>query len=180
MWKEKNLPLFPGIVLACIVEYFSYNYTYEFVNNKLEFLLEICKSYYKEIKTLDTEKKVFKDYCNMNNISFQHFKNLLNLIKETCMELYNYCSFELGLYNSDNVIKEGIPLISRVYYEDIVDLESNNLDNFNYIDTRGSNNILDNKFENKYFDFPQSAVVIDKKRCNKSNNFIIKNMINIC
>lgn len=179
LWKEKGLPLFPGIVLACIIEYFSYNYTYELVNNKLEFLLETCKNYYKEIKTLDTEKKIFKDYCNMNNISFQHFKNLLNLIKNTCIVMYNYTSFELGLYNIENVIKEAIPIITRVYYENIVDLESNNLEVFKYIDIKGNNNTLDTKFINKYFDFPQSAIVIDRKRSNKEEEFVIKNMISI-
>ena len=179
LWREKKLPLFPGIIVACIIENFSYNYTYDFVNNKLEYLLEMCKNYYKEIKTLHTEKKVFKDYCNMNNISFQHFKNLLNLIKETCIEMYNYNNFELGLYDIENVVKESIPIISRIYYDQIIELEDNDLNNFNYLDIYANINTLDVKFENKYFDFPQVAVVIDGKKCNKEQKYIVKNMITI-
>ena len=174
-WKEKSLPIFPGIVYISIIKNYSYNFgSYgKDGDSKLQYLMEICYNYFKEFKTLETEKTILKDYCNIVEINTQYFKELLENIRSFIINLEG--DVKLGLYTIQNVIKEGNTIMREIFYDKVLEIITEDHKKIHYTDEENNIYVIDEKFVNKYFTYPENLICVENFK--KDGKFVIKNFI---
>ena len=110
-----NLPLFPFIVLASIIDITKGNF-YS-VEDPLIFYLNTWLNFTKEFKDLEVERNEIQDWCKLNGLDYRIFNALLEKVREVYDALSKKYDIEIGLFNVENLMKKSIKFLEKVYKE---------------------------------------------------------------
>jgi len=174
-WHDKELPLFPSLVLATILSecknsllhipntteniknFILNNYTNYRDDNIIIFYLNIFLSYFKDIKDLINDKEKIKSWCQENYIHFDTFNYLLDKLTSVVNVCRKYFKFTIGLYDSKKVFETAKPLIINNYSDSIY--RSHDKVEHIYHDKNGQSVVLDkSRFSSGHFFFPESFI----------------------
>lgn len=173
LWMEKELPIFPGLVAACILQ----NYSYYYNNNtdKFMYLLETCNKYFENNGQLNMNN--IKDFCKAHSISKQNFQLLLQNIIDSVMYIKDHHQLELGLYKAKNVYAKSKQLLRKVYYQDIVSIHDKV--NKTYKDINGIENVFSKQILESDFSYPKKMIVMKRKKMYQKKSYVIIDYISV-
>jgi len=156
--SKKELPLFPFIVLASIIEIIKYINEEINFEDPLIFYLEKWILFSKNFKKLNVDKEKLKEWCSKNNLNYFNFNNLIDKI----IELYTFFSLKyevtIGIFNIDNLMKKAIKFLERAYKEYVFHIKLKEKDNHIYTNNKEEAIIkryLDYKYPEKVISFSQ-------------------------
>jgi len=144
-------PVFPIIVLACMIDCFSPWYYYlpkkpedmtpqEYgkqkvlyfktyfkkyeSDNDLKTLLNLWNYYTDEFKTLTPDNDEFFDWVRDNSLNFKKMKELIKIVKKCCDDISGITDtiLQMGPFNPDNVLKVAKDLIIKSYEDNTFEL----------------------------------------------------------
>ena len=193
-WHCKNLPLFPGLILATLISdcknsllfippteenpnsFIKTNYKGIRDDNILIFYLNIFLTFMKDKKDLDLEKADIQLWCQEYYIHAQTFYYLITKLKKVVERSRKIENFELGLFESKNVFVKAKPLIAQTYTDHIYD--SHDKVEHIYHNRLGGSAVLDKKrFNSGYFFFPEKFISFYKLNNVRGHDIILFYMI---
>jgi hypothetical protein len=154
-----NLPLFPFIVLASIIDITKGNF-YK-VEDPLIFYLNKWLDFTKEFKDLDVKRDEVQGWCKMHGLDYRIFNDLLEKVKEVYSVLNKRYDIEIGLFNVENLMKKSIKFLEKVYKEYIFHRK----DKINHIYTNKQVEVKLNKPEG--FRYPEQVISFYQQKNNK-------------
>lgn len=185
-WGSKKLPLFPAIVLAVIIDQCKNNLVYIplLLENKVKdkkinkgeeniiTYMNFILSFISTFKDIDVEKEKIENWCQKNSIHINTFIFLIVKLKEAIYYCRKFLNFDLGLYESKNVLKKALPLLCSCYSEKIY--SSHDKINHIYHDNKGVTAILDkHRFTNGNFIFPEKFISLYELNNNFGHNIVL-------
>ena len=187
-WGREKLPLFPGLVLATIIDQNKQNLLYypsvendqnDPVGSKnpekmkiLPFYMEIFRKFFAEFNDLATEKSRIDKWCQVNCIQAIPFNFLIQQLIASVNFYRKIYNFDLGLYETENVISKAMPILCFNYAEKIY--ESHDKINHIYHDKEGNTAVLDKKrFRHDYFFYPERFISLYQLNNNYGHDIVL-------
>ena len=171
LWiKDKN-PVFPAIVVAVLSELnTNFHFKKQFSEKVFSSYLESLNNVLKEVNNLDEIDygKMSKDH----NINRKCFHDIISKIKEIINILKKYYKFNIGNYNTKNLIDKIIPYYEKTHYNEIYTLVD--MKNCLY---RNGDSISKLDYYKHYYDkkkTPGRIVCFDKSRLNEEKYSVQK------
>lgn len=143
--EKKNLPLFPFIVLATIIDTFRGNIESK-DEDPLIYYLDLWLDFCKEFGDLKVEKDKLREWTKQNEINCYLFENILNKVIEIYQILSKKMIIDIGIFNRDNLMKKSLKYLERSYKEFLFHLK----DKQEYIYTNGKEETKLKRYQDKY------------------------------
>ena len=193
-WIMKEQQIFPGIVLACIIDkadgmffylpsggiqdkkdYFVKKFGKWASSSIIDTYLNMWKSFSDDIGDLKPTKEQLKEWCTTNSINFKTFDMLLNSIIETfdSLEHYRRRPITIGKFLPQKLLIKAADMIESVYSSKT--FQVTDADKLRYIDSSHNSSFLDvQRHFNPYVKIPYRLVsfsnvtfIKDKKEIRK-------------
>lgn len=187
-WYTKKLPLFPGLILANIIDNCKNNLLYTPTVKKeknepvglknpknkksIVFYLDIFLRFFTEFKDIKVEKSKIEGWCQTNSIHAQTFNFLIQQLIIIINYYRKFYNFELALFDSQKVLEKAKPIISFNYSENIY--RSHDKINHIYHNNLGETSVLDKKrFSVENFYYPEKFINLYHLNSSSGHNIVL-------